>query len=127
MDIRLGKIGKTVAVTALTMLLGGCVAVALGGAAAGGYYVGQDERTAGEIAEDIAITGAVKSRLLKDKGVQGLQIDVDTRGKEVTLSGQVTSSAQASRAIELAREVRGVGKVISRLQVRKLPPVESSM
>ena len=43
----------------------GCVA-AVAGAAAAGYYVGKDERTAGEIADDVTIGTSLKTLLIRD-------------------------------------------------------------
>lgn len=110
----------------LVCTLPGCVALAVGGAAAGGYYAGKDDRSAGEITDDVTITAAVKTKLLKDSEVKGLRINVDTYRKEVTLNGSVENSRQAVRAVALARDTKGVTKVVSKLEVRRRPSVESS-
>jgi osmotically-inducible protein OsmY len=56
--------------------LGGCVAAVVGGAAAGGYYVGKDDRSAERIAADAAITADVKARLI----LSGHPLAVHQRG-----------------------------------------------
>jgi hyperosmotically inducible protein len=107
-------------------MLSGCVAAAVGGAAAGGYYVGKDERTAGEIADDAAITASVKTRLIAERSVRALDINVDTRYKIVTLNGKVSSVAAKNRAIEIAKMVSNVKKVISNLKIVTVEVEESS-
>ena len=105
---------------------GGCVAVVAGGAAAGGYYIGKDKRTVGEIAGDAAITAKVKTLLIEAKNIRALDINVDTYLKVVTLNGQVRSLDERQRAIELARSVDGVKQVISKLHIVKVSKPESA-
>ena len=57
------------------------------------------------------ITAKIKSTLLFSRGVQGRDIDVDTRNGVVRLSGQVDSAAEKDLAIALARDIVGVKKV----------------
>lgn len=73
-------------------------------------------RTMGERIDDAQITMRVKSRLLDDPLVKGLQIDVDTRDSVVYLTGKVTSDAERKQAIELARTTEGVTNVEANLQ-----------
>lgn len=101
----------------LTMLLSGCAAVVVGGAAAGGYYVGQDERSIGRISEDATITSSINAAYVKDDLVSALDINVDTRNGVVTLYGSVSSGRVATRAVQLARSVKGVKQVHSKLTV----------
>ncbi len=104
-------------VLTLTSLLSGCGALVVGGAAAGGYYVGQDERTLGEITDDATITSSINARYVKEKNISALDINVDTRRGVVTLYGSVDSQAAASSAVEIARNTSGVKQVISKLTV----------
>lgn len=67
---------------------------------------------------DPAITARVKTALLADEEVKGLQIDVDTDEGRVTLKGTVTTDAQAKRAVEVARGVDGVREIVNRLSVK---------
>jgi hyperosmotically inducible periplasmic protein len=80
---------------------------------------GEAAESAGTVATDAALTTAVKSKLLADPAVGGLRIDVDTRGGVVTLSGDVSSRAEADQAIKLARATDGVDRVIDKLTVGK--------
>lgn len=100
-----------------TMTLSGCGALVVGGAAAGGYYVGKDDRTLGEITDDATITSTINTRFVKDKQVSALDINVDTRRGVVTLYGSVASHSIANRAVEIAQGVKGVRQVISKLTV----------
>lgn len=109
---------RVCAALALALAVSGCVPLLVGGAAAGGYYVGKDERTAGEIADDAAITTAVKSRLIGEEMVRARDINVDTHLKVVTLRGTVRSEEERRRAIELAERTGNVRSVVDELVVR---------
>lgn len=102
---------------ALALLLTGCAAAVVGGAAAGGYYVAKSDRTAAEIASDTAITSTINSRYVKDDLVSAFDVNVDTNRGIVTLYGNVPSQQAAQRAVELARTVKGVHRVQSKLTV----------
>lgn len=98
--------------------LQGCVVAAVGGAAAGGYYVGKDERSAEQIAKDAAITAEVKSLLIAEPGIRALDINVDTYNSEVVLKGTVTRASQRGDAERIARGARGVKAVHNELKTR---------
>lgn len=68
-------------------------------------------------ASDPGVTTAVKSKLAADDTVKAYQIDVDTQGGVVTLSGAVETQAAKDRAVQLARETDGVSRVEDRLTV----------
>ena len=74
---------------------------------------------AADATSDAAVTAAVKSKMLVDTTVGGLQVDVDTRDGVVTLTGTVASAAERDRAIALARDTDGVLKVQDQLVVRQ--------
>ena len=98
-----------------------CVPLAIGGAAAGAYYVGRDDRTVAVIADDGRITTAVKSRLIADKYVDGLQVRVATYEGIVTLSGEVSSSLPRDQAERLAASVEGVKSVRNEIRIVREP------
>lgn len=104
---------------AVAAILQGCTAAVIGGAAVGGYYVGKDERTAVQIAEDAAITAAVKARLIADPDVRAFDINVDTYDAVVLLQGRVTTREQRVAAERLARGTRGVRGVRNELTLRR--------
>jgi hyperosmotically inducible protein len=98
--------------------LSGCAAALIGGAAAGGYYAGKDERTASQIAKDGAITTEVKSKMVADREVKALDVNVDTRENVVILRGTVRTTAQRAAAERVARSAKGVKSVRNELKVR---------
>lgn len=73
--------------------------------------------TVGNAIDDGVITTKVKSALLADDTVKGLDINVDTMGGAVTLNGTVDNQAQADRAVEVAKGIEGVASVQSNLVV----------
>jgi hyperosmotically inducible protein len=72
----------------------------------------------GEVVTDAAITSAVKTKMLADPTVKGLKIDVDTNNGVVTLNGDVTSKAEMDKATMIARDTKGVSRVVSNLHVK---------
>jgi hyperosmotically inducible periplasmic protein len=72
---------------------------------------------AGDAVANAALTAKVKSALLADESVKGLQIDVDSRGGVVTLNGTADTAANVTRAETVARGVDGVSSVDNRLGV----------
>jgi osmotically-inducible protein OsmY len=66
---------------------------------------------------DAAITSAVKTKFLAEPGVSGLKIDVDTNDQVVTLTGTVKSKAEATKAMSIARDTKGVKRVVNHLKV----------
>ncbi len=69
--------------------------------------------------DDSVATSAVKSALLKDTGLNSLDIKVETRKGKVQLSGFVDSQIQLDRAIEIARGVDGVKNALNIMSVKK--------
>jgi hyperosmotically inducible protein len=63
-------------------------------------------------ASDPGITTAVKAKLAADDTVKSYRIDVDTKDRVVTLSGQVDNAVAKARAVELARATEGVRDVV---------------
>jgi len=78
---------------------------------------------------DAGITGKVKSKLAADDTVKAYQIDVDTKDKVVTLSGNVDSQAAKDQAVALARGTEGVADVVDNITVKTAaaanPPAEN--
>jgi osmotically-inducible protein OsmY len=63
------------------------------------------------MAGDAWITTKVKSQLLADSDVKGLDINVSTKDGVVTLAGKVPTTAMRDKAISVAQGVKGVKKV----------------
>ena len=100
-----------------TAAASGCGALVVGGAATGGYYVAQDERSMEQISRDASISSRINASYVKDDLVSAMDVNVDTYNGVVTLRGTVPSTRTAERAVVLARAVKGVTRVISRLTV----------
>lgn len=71
----------------------------------------------GQKVDDTVITSKVKAALLADPDVSGTAIQVETLRGDVQLSGFVKSPLQAQRALDLARRVEGVNRVINRMTI----------
>ncbi len=62
----------------------------------------------GEYIDDSVITSKVKAAFAADPEVKATEVKVETFKGEVQLSGFVNSRESAQRAVELARQVKGV-------------------
>lgn len=83
-----------------------------------GCATSDGQRTAGQVIDDATLTAKVKTALAKEPGVSALAINVDTDRGVVYLKGRVASATEAARAVETARKVDGVGRVVNELEVR---------
>ena len=68
-------------------------------------------------AADASVTTKIKAKMALDDTVRAANIDVDTEGSVVTLSGRVASEDERSRALQLARDTEGVTSVVDQLTV----------
>jgi len=76
------------------------------------------QESTGEYFDDSTITAKVKAAILGDPDLKVLQINVETFKGVVQLSGFVNSPQAVSRAVEVARGVRGVKSVTNNLIVK---------
>ncbi len=95
------------------MLLGLVLTVSLADCAGSRSY-----ESTGEYIDDTILTTKVKTSILGDSSLKVMQIDVETFKGVVQLSGFVDSSNAVTRAVELARTVRGVKSVNNSLIVK---------
>ncbi len=72
----------------------------------------------GEHFDDSILTSKVKLSILGDPKLKSFDIGVETFKGVVQLSGFVSSSEAATRAVDLARRVRGVKQVNNSLIVK---------
>jgi len=79
----------------------------------------EGHRPFGEWVEDATTTARVKTKLLTDKNIAGLKINVDTKGDVVTLAGEVASSEEKQLAEQLARNTGDVKDVHNQLVIRR--------
>ena len=84
-------------------LLGGIVSIAM--------------LTIGCAQTDAGITTSVKAQLVADDLVKARRIDVNTRDRVVTLTGEVRSAQEEEQALKIARNSDGVTNVVDQLTV----------
>ena len=77
-----------------------------------------NDRSAGEVIDDTVIVSTIKTKMLADSEVSGLDIDVDSNKGEVVLSGTVNTEAESAKAADIARQVKGVVSVKNNLAVK---------
>ena len=95
----------------------GCTAMMVGGGSTASYPSGTDERRAGDVAADTAITSKIKGKHAADPVVSVFDIGVRTYAGTVTLYGTVGSIRARDRAIWLARETDGVQAVNNQILI----------
>jgi hyperosmotically inducible protein len=113
----LSRLALAVVPLLLGGLLAGCWPVALGGAAAGGYYVGKDDRPVGQIIDDAGIELSIKAAYAADDEISVWDIKVDSHDGNVKLFGKVPSRKVGRKAVKLAEAVHGVEDVVDKLSV----------
>ena len=67
--------------------------------------------------EDATTTATIKSKLLLEDTVKGLDINVDTHYSEVTLNGEVNSDAERDLVEAIAENTKSVTKVNNNLRI----------
>ena len=103
----LQTIARALTLAVLIAALGACA----------GYYRDNEKRTIGQVTDDTAIQAILKTRLVEDPWVDGLQINTDVYKGVVTLEGMVDSREEYKRALKIARSTHGVRKVIDKLMM----------
>ncbi len=66
---------------------------------------------------DAWITTKIKTSFLNEDPLKGSDINVDTNNHVVTLKGTVASAAGRTRAVSLAKQIKGVTRVVDNLTV----------
>ena len=66
---------------------------------------------------DPGITTSVKTQLIAEDQVKARNITVETRDRVVTLTGTVQSSAEQAKALQIARNTKGVASVVDHLTI----------
>ena len=72
----------------------------------------------GEYVDDSVITTKVKAAILNEPTLSSAEINVETFKGEVQLSGFVNSSADITKAVEVARGVKGVNSVKNDMRLK---------
>lgn len=73
--------------------------------------------SAGQSIDDAAITASLKARLIADDTLKALDINVDTEGGVVTMTGTAPTDQAKSMATDIANTVDGVTNVNNELTV----------
>jgi osmotically-inducible protein OsmY len=110
-------------VLASLFALYGCAAAVVGGAAAGGYLVGEDRRTAGVIADDQAIELRVSNRI--SEKYSGAHVNATSYNRLVLLTGEAPTAEAKSEIEKITREVPNVRGVYNELTVGPVTPLSS--
>jgi hyperosmotically inducible periplasmic protein len=105
-----GKIMKTHyrLVGALIVLI--CLGFALSGCGTA-YSAARDERTIGTVIDDKKLEGKIKYELVRDDTIKGLDISVYVFFGKAYLIGVIETGVQKSRAIAIAKAIKGVTSV----------------
>jgi len=86
-----------------------------------GAAIGEKAVVAGEKVKETLgeaeLTAKIKAKMALDDSVKARAIDVTTNGSTVTLTGTVSSQAEHDRAVALARETKGVTRVVDSLRI----------
>ena len=105
----------TIAALASLPFVYGCVAAVVGGAAAGGYMVGEDRRSAGILADDQAIEFAIGNRI--SGKYPNAHVNATSFNRLVLLTGEVPTAEAKAEIEKVAREVKNVRGVYNELVV----------
>ena len=95
------------------LLAGFLLAMSIAGCAGG-----PTSESTGEYFDDMALSTKVRTSILGDSRLKVLQISVETFKGVVQLSGFLDSAGASTRAVELARTVKGVKSVNNSLIVK---------
>ena len=74
---------------------------------------------AGRALSEGSLTAKIKAKMALDDTVKALDLDIDTNGTVVTISGTVSTEAERAKALQLAKETEGVTQVVDRIQLRR--------
>ena len=115
--LRSAALAALAAVTvANTMLLGGCAAVVVGGAAVGTAMVATDRRTSGTQLEDQNIELKALTRISETVGDRG-HVNVTSYNRMVLLTGEVASEADRTSLEQAVGRIEGVRSIVNELAV----------
>ncbi len=82
-----------------------------------GRKLSQAGSEATEYISDAALTTKIKSKMGLDDTLESGDVHVSTTNAVVTLTGTVNSPPQRQRAVQLARETKGVKSVVDKLEL----------
>lgn len=106
---------KTVLAGLLTFNGSGCLLVAAGAGVEAGYVASQENRSTQETLNDQYVVSSIKTKLIANQEVSGLDINVDSFKGVVTLRGALRTQKEINTAIRIAKDTSGVSEVVSKL------------
>ncbi|MGA1372801.1 MAG: BON domain-containing protein [Pseudomonadales bacterium] len=74
-----------------------------------------EQRTVGQVTDDVAIETSIRSRLIADKRIASRRIEIDVVKGKVIFFGRVRDEDTRGLVLDIARSVRGVTEVEDRL------------
>lgn len=77
-----------------------------------------NERSFSQKLDDMSTTAIIKSKLLANQSIDGLDINVDTVSNMVSLNGEVATSEEKQLAEKIAENTDGVRKVNNMLKIK---------
>jgi osmotically-inducible protein OsmY len=104
-------------------LLHGCAAAVIGGAAAGGYIVGEERRTAGALTDDQTIEFRVSSRVTEKYG--SAHVNSTSYNRLVLLTGEAPTAEAKADIEKIARSVPDVRGIYNELTVAPASPLSA--
>ena len=96
----------------VTLLLGFVISMAYACASTTG-------RSAGALVDDATIADTIRAKIIGDKQVSFLKINTDVFNGNVTLLGVVPSKEAEDHLLDIARSVKGVKSVTSKLMIQQ--------
>src|SRR4051812_37969969 len=99
----------------LVPVLNGCVAAAIGGAAAGGYLVGEERRSTATLKDDETIELRASNRI--NEKFPNAHVNSTSYNKLVLLSGEVPNDAAKAEVDRIVRGIEGVRGTYNELKV----------
>ncbi|SUB30468.1 putative lipoprotein [Yersinia pseudotuberculosis] len=94
-----------------------CIAIIMAMAVSACAPTAKSEGTGGYL-DDTVVTTKVKAALLGEKNLKSTAINVETFKGRVQLSGFVSSSQDANRAVQVTRSVPGVKSVSNQMLIK---------
>ncbi|MGZ8156680.1 MAG: BON domain-containing protein [Burkholderiales bacterium] len=108
---------------AVLPLLHGCAAVAIGGAAAGGYMLGEERRSASVLADDQTIESRIANRV--NEKYPGAHLNATSYNHLVLLTGEAQSAEMKADIERIARGVDKVRGIYNELTVGPVTPLSA--
>jgi osmotically-inducible protein OsmY len=114
---------STLVLLAGLAFLHGCAAVAIGGAAAGGYMIGEDRRSTSIMADDQAIEFKIANQI--QEKFAGSHVNTTSFNRMVLLTGEVQSAEMKAGVEKIARSTENVRGVYNELTVGPVTPLSA--